>query len=134
MMSTVTIENLHIAGTACTPFVEFNYDNHRLALEGESYPENAAAFYSPIIARTRDYVASLAQKATVEVHVSLAYFNSSSTKMLFSFFDMLNEAAESGIHIDLHWYHDREDDTIEEFGQELHLDFPALAFHDHALD
>lgn len=133
-MNTVILDNLQIAGTPSTPFVDFRFDTHRLALEGESYPENAAAFYSPIIARTREYVASLAPDTVVEVHVSLAYFNSSSTKMLFSFFDALNVAAKSGTNIDLHWYHDREDDTIEEFGQELHIDFPALGFHDHALD
>lgn len=133
-MNTVIMDNLQIAGTPCTPCVEFRFDAHMLALEGESYPENAAAFYGPLIARTRDYIATLAPDANVEVHVSLAYFNSSSTKMLFSFFDTLNEAAESGVQVALHWYHDRDDDTIEEFGQELHIDFPALNFHDHALD
>jgi len=31
----------------------------------------------------------------------------------------------------LNWYHDEDDDTILEFGQELQLDFTALDFCDH---
>lgn len=133
-MNTIKIENLHIPGTASTPEVDFWFDTHRLSLKGESYPENAAAFYGKIIAGTRSYLAGLTGNEVIEAHVALAYFNSSSTKMLFSLFDALNQSAENGIHVELHWYHDREDDTIEEFGQELHIDFPALDFHDHALD
>jgi hypothetical protein len=33
---------------------------------------------------------------SITVNVSLAYFNSSSTKMLFAFFDALNQAAMAG--------------------------------------
>ncbi len=133
-MNTVKIDNFHIPGTACTPEVDFCFDIHRLSLKGESYPENAAAFYSPIIAETREYLAGLIPGNQVEVHVALAYFNSSSTKMLFSFFDTLNQAVLCGVRVELHWYHDREDDTIEEFGQELHIDFPGLGFHDISLN
>ncbi|MBS1156671.1 MAG: Fe-S oxidoreductase [Proteobacteria bacterium] len=133
-MSNVKIDNLHIAGTACTPEVDFRFDIHRLSLKGESYPENAAAFYSRIISETREYLAGLTPDERVEVHVALVYFNSSSTKMLFGFFEELNQAALCGMRVELYWYHDREDDTIEEFGQELHIDFPEIGFHDIALD
>jgi hypothetical protein len=50
--------------------------------------------------------------------------------MLFSMFDALNEAAENGNRVTLHWFHDEDDDTILEFGQELHDDFPAIDFVD----
>ena len=66
----------------------------------------------------------------ITVNVALTYFNSSSTKMLFSMFDALNEAAENGNRVTLHWFHDEDDDTILEFGQELHDDFPAIDFVD----
>jgi hypothetical protein len=48
-------------------------------------------------------------------------------------FGALNEKARSGTKVELNWYHDEEDDTIFEFGQELHEDFPELSFHDHAV-
>ncbi len=71
--------------------------------------------------------------ASITVNVSLAYFNSSSTKMLFTFFEVLNAAAIAGSQVRLNWYHDEDDDTILEFGQELQDDFGALDFRDHAV-
>ncbi len=124
------MENLHIAATADSPEVDFRFDANELMLKGESYPENAAAFYGNIIKQVQEYLAKISNGTTVTVNVSLIYFNSSSTKMLFALFDALHTAAKSGVHVVLNWHHDAEDDTIEEFGFELRDDFPGLEFHD----
>ena len=129
-MSDVATQNLYLAATADSPEVDFRFDTHQLLLRGESYPENAAMFYGDIIKRVQNYLAQLDVNAKVTVDVALIYFNSSSTKMLFSLFDALNTAAKRGAHIVLNWHHDPEDDTIEEFGFELRDDFTALEFHD----
>lgn len=126
------MENLYIAPTPSSPEVDFKFDAHTLSLRGESYPENAAAFYGDIIARLREYLAGQ-EGATIEVNIALAYFNSSSTKMLFNLIESMNNAAEAGNRIVLHWFHDEEDDTILEFGQELSEDFPAIEFVSHAI-
>ena len=105
-------------------------DAHALALRGESYPANAAAFYAGLIQRLQEYLTGLAPGAVVTVDIALIYFNSSSTKMLFSLFDALDKAARRGVRIVLNWHHDPEDDTIVEFGNELRDDFPAIEFHD----
>ncbi|MCD2511222.1 DUF1987 domain-containing protein [Comamonas endophytica] len=127
------MENLYIAPTPSSPEVDFKFDALRLSLRGESYPENAAAFYGDIIARLKDFLAQR-QGITLEVHIALAYFNSSSTKMLFNLIEALSNAAEGGSQVMLHWYHDEEDDTILEFGQELSEDFPAIDFSTHAVE
>lgn len=124
------MENLFIAATPTSPEVDFCFDRHQLSLRGESYPENAAAFYGPIMSALQAYLA-LPGNAPITVSVALVYFNSSSTKMLFGLFNALDEAARAGRHVALDWYHDEDDDTIFEFGQELHDDFDAIAFHDH---
>jgi hypothetical protein len=124
------MNNLFIAATASSPEVDFRFDEHLLSLKGESYPENAAVFWGDIIGVLRDYLREDASGATVTVHVALAYFNSSSTKMLFALFGALNEKAKAGTPVELHWYHDEDDDTIFEFGQELREDFSDLTFHD----
>ncbi len=129
-MNEMALENLYIPGTADSPEVDFRFKEHVLSLKGESYPENAAAFYGDVIARTRIYLASVTPKDCVTINVALAYFNSSSTKMLFSLFDALNGLAKAGTRVVLNWYHDQEDDTIQEFGFELRDDFGALEFHD----
>jgi SiaC family regulatory phosphoprotein len=133
-MTTDTHDDLIIPETGSSPEVEFRFGARTLALRGESYPENAAAFYSDIIARTKAYLDALAAGETVTVNVALTYFNSSSTKMLFTLFNALNEAAEAGVRVVLNWQHDVDDDTIAEFGAELHEEFPAIDFHDVAVD
>ena len=52
------MENLYIAPTPSSPEVDFKFDANRLGLRGESYPENAAAFYGDIIARLKNYLAA----------------------------------------------------------------------------
>lgn len=121
------MENLYIAPTPSSPEVDFQFDALTLSLRGESYPENAAAFYGDIIIRLKDFLAAQSG-ITLEVNIALAYFNSSSTKMLFNLIEALSNAAEDGNQVRLNWYHDADDDTILEFGQELSEDFPAIEF------
>jgi hypothetical protein len=123
------MDNFYISRTATSPEVDFRFDEHTLSLKGESYPENAAAFYSPVLEQLRNYLAQAAG-ATITVDVVLTYFNSSSTKMLFSMFDALDKAAQSGARVLLNWYRDEEDETIFEFGEELKADFLAIEFTD----
>ena len=125
------MENLFIAATPTSPEVSFDFKQHTLSLKGESYPENAALFYGDVILRLRKYLAAC-EDTEVTVHVALTYFNSSSTKVLFSMFDAMNDAADKGNRVIVHWYHDVDDDTILEFGQDPHADFPAIDFLDHA--
>jgi len=127
------MDNLFIAASPSSPEVDFRFDERRLSLKGESYPENAAQFWGDIIAALRRFLTEDANPETVMVNVALAYFNSSSTKMLFSLFGALNDKAKNGTEVVLNWYHDEDDDTIFEFGQELKEDFPDLVFNDHAV-
>lgn len=123
------MEDLTITASPSSPEIECRFSANTLSIKGESYPENAAAFYGPVIARVQAYLDTCAL-ATITVNVSLAYFNSSSTKMLFSLFGMLNQAALANNIVQLNWFHDEDDDTMFEFGQELQTDFGALVFRD----
>src|SRR5450830_927213 len=127
------MDNLFIAASPSSPEVDFRFSDRRLSLKGESYPENAAQFWGDIIAVLRQFLQEDEAGGPVTINVALAYFNSSSTKMLFALFGTLNEKAKSGTEIILNWYHDEDDDTIFEFGQELSEDFPHLVFHDQAV-
>jgi len=120
------MHDLYIDATNTSPEVDFRFNEHQLVLRGESYPENAAAFFGPITEALREYL-DQSQDQTIEVIIELTYFNSSSTKVLFNIFDMLNTAAANNI-INLHWRHDQDDDTILEFGEDLHEDFPAINY------
>ncbi len=110
---------LFIAATASSPEINFRFNERALSIKGEAYPENAALFWGEIINALREFLAQDSHKDAITVDVALAYFNSSSTKMLFTLFDALNEKAASGTPVILNWFHDEDDDTIYEFGQEL---------------
>lgn len=118
------MQNLVIAATESTPEVSFDFTAGQFALRGESWPENAAAFYRPLLDALENWQPQ--PGGDVEVNIALRYFNSSSTKMLFSLFDLFNQRAQSGQNVALNWFFDAEDDVSEEFGQELALDFTDL--------
>jgi len=120
------MQNLYIAPTAETPEVKFLYSEQRLSIQGESYPENAMAFYAPLRAGLQSYLIQLSDQTAVEMHFSLKYFNSSSTKLLRSLISLLNDSAIAGKKITAHWYHDPEDDMMMEFGEDLQDEFGAL--------
>ncbi|MGF6768198.1 hypothetical protein P3T18_000668 [Paraburkholderia sp. GAS199] len=123
------MDNLYIAATNTSPEVDFRFDENVLTFRGESYPENAAAFYAPVLESLRAYLAAC-NGAEITMDVTLTYFNSSSTKMLFSVFDALDSAASAGNQVVVRWYRDAEDETILEFGEELQADFTAIQFTD----
>jgi hypothetical protein len=50
-----------------------------------------------------------------------------------SLFELFNQAALSGNHVVVNWFHDEEDDTILEFGEEIAEDYPALELLTQAL-
>jgi hypothetical protein len=123
------MKNLFIAATATSPEIDFRFDENVLSLRGESYPENAAAFYAPVIERLNGWLKAC-ENVAITVEVTLTYFNSSSTKMLFNVFDALERAASAGNQVQVNWYRDAEDETILEFGEELQTDFTSIKFND----
>ncbi len=121
------MQDLFLPATGVTPAVSFKFSQHHLALRGESYPENANAFYDPLMQLVTQYLSGL-KGESVRVDVALNYFNSSSTKLLLSLFATFNTYATKGGHVQVNWEYDEEDDTLLEFGQELHDDNAALDF------
>jgi len=120
------MENLYIPATNETPEINFRFNEHKLHMSGESYPENAMAFYAPIRASLNDYLASAQPSGAVEAHFSLKYFNSSSTKLIRSLISLMHDSAQAGKRIVTHWYHDPDDDMMSEFGQDLKDEFRML--------
>jgi hypothetical protein len=123
------MEDLFLIATPSTPEVDFRFSEHQLTLRGESYPENAMAFYGTLLTRVGEYLKGC-QSADITLNISLAYFNSSSTKLLFSMLEAFNNAAKAGNRVTLSWIHDEDDDTLAEFGQEICEDYPSLVFVD----
>lgn len=122
------MQDFHIPATSMSPEIDFRFSRHVLNIRGESYPENAAAFYSEVLGQLTLYLASI-ERQHIEINVELKYFNSSSTKILLKLFELLNDAVLVGNDVTLNWYHDEDDDTILEFGEDLHSDYGLLIFN-----
>ncbi|MCP4345442.1 MAG: DUF1987 domain-containing protein [Desulfobacterales bacterium] len=122
------MDNLIIEATKDSPDIRFDQKNNLLEIKGESFPENAADFYSPVFLWLEKYIEQLTDQ-DVTVNIELIYFNSSSSKILLDFFDMLDEAADTGKKITINWIYDEDDDESLEFGEEFQEDFNSVRFN-----
>lgn len=122
------MQDIYIAAERDKPEVDFKFSQHHLLLRGESFPENAMAFYGPLVAALMDYLEQT-KDTEITIDIELRYFNSSSTKILLNVFRMFDQASTSGNTVTLNWRHDPEDDTIAEFGNDIAQDFITLNYH-----
>jgi len=127
------MSDIYIARTTYSPEVNFLFSSHQLTMTGEAYPENANEFFHPLLTGLERYLKSVDSK-DIHFNFQLTYFNSAATKMLFSLFELLNESACTSNRVILNWYHDEDDDTILEFGQDMHDEFKALDFRPMAME
>jgi len=115
------MQNLHIEATKYTP--EINLDtNGTISLVGKSYPENTFEFYAQMMEWVEKY---FEEKPATVVNIEIIYFNSSSSKLFFDFFDLLEENASDNT-IEINWIYDEENESAEEAGEDFIEDFEEL--------
>jgi hypothetical protein len=118
------MENLTIEETKYTPKIVLDADEGTISLTGKSYPENTFEFYEPMMQWIRDYFETAAKDITV-VNMEITYFNSSSSKLFFDFFDLLEENHEDH-KIKINWIYDEDNESAEETGEDFIEDFEDL--------
>ena len=124
---TMSQSTIHIEETERTPGVVFDQAMGALTLSGESYPEDAGKFYGPVLQSLKAYLEDPSSRE-LSVDMRMIYFNSSSAKAVMNMFQMLEQAAENGKTISITWYHDPDDDTMEELGEDFAEDFQHAGF------
>jgi len=117
------IEDLHIMPSTYTPEIHFKAMGE-LLLSGKSYPENTFEFYAPVLQWVKDYFNGDVPQKTV-VNIELIYFNSSSSKLFFDFFDLLDENKDQH-EIEINWVYDEENESAKEAGEDFVEDFEYL--------
>lgn len=118
------MQNLEIDETKFTPKIQLLKSARIISFRGKSYPENTFAFYQPVMTWIKKYFESTKEETTVEFDVP--YFNSSSSKLLFDIFDILEEAVEDGCKVVINWYYDKENEIAREAGEDFRDDFTTL--------
>lgn len=118
------MENLKIAITQYTPEISLDAETGIISMAGKSYPENTFEFYKPVIEWLENYFDGNAKDKTV-VNMEIIYFNSSSSKLFFDLFDLLEEENENH-NIEVNWIFDPENESAQEAGEDFNEDFEKL--------
>ena len=111
------------AATQRTPHIEISSSACRIV--GECYPENIQEFSSPVMTSLRSQVPD---QGAYTVDMELFYFNSSSAKFLFDFFEFFEDKASAGLSVNINWNYREDDDTMLEAGEDFAEDMEACKF------
>ena len=123
------MQNLSIPASARTPAIDFDFGKNHLKLSGESYPEDVTEFYKPLFSALDAYLTELGPGKSCRFDFELIYINSSSAKAVMMLMDKLDAAASNGAAVDVYWFYDKEDDTMQELGEEFGEDLENAKFH-----
>jgi len=121
------MESLRIEAGKSSPEIDFDAASGVLRIRGESFPENAAKFYQPVMDWASRFLCEASgPKAVLEL--AIVYFNSSTSKVLMNLFQMAEKAAASGRDVSVRWICDAENETAIECGEEFKEDLSSLPF------
>lgn len=122
------MEDLIIKGTESTPEIIFDYKHHVFEFKGVSYPGNTRKFYEPVITWLNEYFKNVDVQETT-INIDMYYFNSSSLKVFFNFFNVFDRTISEGKKIIVNWYFDKENDNGRITGEEFKEHFMNLPFN-----
>jgi hypothetical protein len=110
-----SMNGLYIKGTSKTPEVDFS--TGVIQLSGRSIPEDAVAFYQPLIRWVNAYVEK-PEKFT-KVNFRIEYINSGSNRFIYTIFKLLDDCFIRGNEVTITWYYEEDDDTIRGLGKDF---------------
>ena len=119
------MENLSILPSDRTPEIELDCEAQTLKFSGESYPENAARFFDPVIKWIEEFIGA-GNDRTIVADFELTMFNSSTAKFLMNIFDILDHGAASEQSVTLNWRFHESNDIIQEFMEDLQEDYSGI--------
>jgi len=118
---------LHIAATDRTPEILFTENPFHFKLAGESFPEDVSVFYGPVITSINSL--SVAPQGPLRVEMVLTYINSSSIKAMYRIFEGIESYRKTGSVVNVVWKSDKDDDIMQELGEDFKDRFPELDFN-----
>jgi hypothetical protein len=112
------LADIRLEKTKVTPAVTMLAAQGLIEIEGESYPENSVEFYQPIFDWLERYAEEVKNHLTVRL--KLTYFNTSSSKCILDFLDIVQSVHNrSGGAVEVEWYYSDDDEDMLESGREF---------------
>jgi hypothetical protein len=118
------MENLTLEATNSTPEIQANYSNNTIEIRGKSYPENTFEFYQLLMDWVEAYFKT--DQTKLKLTFEIQYFNSSTSKVFYDLFDLLEESRTNGKSIVVDWEFDPENVSAEEAGEDFKEDFEDM--------
>lgn len=113
-------QNLHIEGSQSTPTITADWQQGRLSMAGDSYPENSFEFFAEVIGWIDNYLKNNTAPLQLELH--LIYMNTSSVKAMMDIFDLLEDAHGQGHPVSVAWYYDTRNERVVDLADEFRED------------
>ncbi|MBU0765278.1 MAG: DUF1987 domain-containing protein [Bacteroidetes bacterium] len=110
------MEAIKITGTDDTPVIIMDKDNGVFLISGRSLPEDATAFFDPVLEWIEKYAADPLTMTVFDF--KLSYFNTASSKLLLDILLMLEKMSENGHDVSVRWYYPDDDEDMQEAGLE----------------
>ena len=101
--------------TRTTPHVYI--DQGQVTIKGRSIPEDAFAFFEPVVDACREYIEKPAKHTIVSIH--LEYVNSGSKKYLTNILNVLEKSYLDGNGYEIIWTYDSDDEAMLDLGNDL---------------
>jgi len=117
------MENLIIKGSHgdfFMPDINFNAESGILEISGESYLEDTAKFYAPILKWLREYI-KIAHGQII-INIKLTYFNTSSSRSILDILYIIKDFEDNKGDVIVNWFYNGEDTEIEEEVEDFMID------------
>ncbi len=120
------MDSLLIEATEDSPAVMFDPSANRFVISGESRPEHAGKFFTPVIDWILKFREDLQGRShetkddsTIVFVFKFDYFNSTSAKYIMDILLLIKKIAVQGYKISIEWHYDKRGEDILEAGQEF---------------
>jgi hypothetical protein len=108
---------IYIPATQDTPAVILDVQKGIFEIKGNSYPEDSAHFYNPIIEWLQELLNSTFN-GSIEFNFNFDYFNTSSAKFILEILRILEEFQEKNVKTLVRWHYYEDDIDILESGED----------------
>lgn len=118
------MEPFKVTGTSQYPNIVLDKASGKFEFSGNSLPEDAKAFFDPIIQWIENY--ALDPNPETVVRFKMVYYNTPSSKLLFQVLKRFERIAASGNKISVIWAYNEDDIDIKDAGRDLaeHIKIP----------
>ncbi len=107
---------LELEETSNTPYILFDSEAGKFAIEGKSFPEDSKEFYRRIIDWMEQYKAE--KPANLTLSFNLFYLSSSSIISVKQLLLKLVDLQNAGTKVSVIWKYDHDDDDIKKTGED----------------